>query len=142
MVPGTPGPLNIEVTLTWLDPHTSATASTSEGTRIEAASEAECRVESPDPDALLQAIKARAARALSDAVRLNKAGDFDKARDLVEAEIALLEELAADLPEAAEEASRLRAEVEHVAAPMAAKLSKSMHYESCLKRHSRVDRHR
>ena len=142
MAPGTPGPLNIEVTLTWQDLHTSAKASASEGARIEAASEDECRAESPDPDTLLQAVKARAARALNDPVSLNKAGDFDRARDLVEAEIALLEELAADLPEAAEEASRLRAEVEHVAAPMAAKLSKSMHYESYLKRHSRVDRHR
>jgi Ca-activated chloride channel family protein len=142
VAPGTAGPLNIEVTLTWQDPHTSATASASEGLRIEAASEAECRAESPDRDTLLQAAKARVARALSDAVSLNKAGDFDKARDLVEAEIALLEELAADLPEVAEEASRLRAEVEHVAAPMAAKMSKAMLYDSYLKRHSRVDRHR
>jgi Ca-activated chloride channel family protein len=142
VAPGTPGPLNLEVTLTWQDPHTSATASASEGARIEAASEEECRAESPDRDTLLQAAKARAARVLSDAVKLNKARDFDKARDLVEAEIALLEEMAVDLPEAAEEASRLRDEVEHVAAPMAVGQSKAMLYDSYLKRHSRVDRHR
>jgi hypothetical protein len=110
--------------------------------RIEAASEAQCRAESPDADALLQVVKARAARARSDALKLNQASDFDRAREVIEAEAVLLEELASDLPEAAEEAGRLRADIDHLAAPMPSQLSKSMHYDSYLARRSRGDPHR
>jgi Ca-activated chloride channel family protein len=142
VAPGTQDPVDIEVILTWLEPTTSASASTSEEARIDAASEAQCRAESPDADALLQAVKARAARARSDALKLNQAGDFDRAREAIEAEAALLEELAPDSPEAAEEASRLRADADHLAAPMPSQLSKSMHYESYKARRSRGDPHR
>ena len=137
--PQAASPLKIEVTLGWQDPNDSRTRSTSKVVVVETASEEQCRQETPNRDTLLQAAKARAALARTDALVFNKVGDYGRASSRAVAEVAALEAMAVDLPEAAVMAEELREEEGQFASPMSAMASKSVLYANYKARRSRVD---
>ena len=137
--PQAASPLKIEVTFGWQDANNSRARSTSKVVVVEVASEEQCRRETPNRDTLLQAAKARAALARTDALTFNKIGDYDRASTRAVAEVAALEAMAVDLPEAAVMADELREEERQFASPMSAMASKDVLYQSYKARRSRVD---
>ena len=140
--PAATGPLNIQVALAWQDPLTSAGMSVEERTMLEAADVASCEAEVPDRDVLGQAVKARAARTRNEALKRNHVGDYDGARKLVEDELAIIEPMSSDIPEAAVEVESLRDNIQEVSAHMGVASKKAMLYESYKARRSRVDPNR
>ena len=131
--------LQVAVTLAWQDPQTGDQQSTSSDARLLAAPDAEVESEAVDSGTMEQAVKARAAKARSDALKFNDARDFDSASRRLEQEVAVLNEMAGEYAPAAEEAVTLRQETLVMSAPMMADLKKKMHYESYKARRSRVD---
>lgn len=132
------GPLRIEAALTWRDAQDGSAQSVSAITVAEAGSEDQCRAEPPNREAVGQAIRARAARVRTEALKLNRSGTYDEAQRVSESELAVLREMAADYPEGAEEIERLAAESLELSAPMTAMRSKAMTFDAYTARRSRT----
>lgn len=130
---------DVRVKLTWQDPETGEERSHSSDARLLAAPEGEVEAEQPDGATMEKAVRARGAKARSDALKYNDAGDFDLASRRLESEVAVLNELSALYGPAGEEAATLQQETAQVSAPMAAMMKKKMHYASYRARRSRAD---
>ena len=98
----------VQVTLTWQDVESGEERSASSDTRLLAAPEAEVEAEAPDAETMDKAVKARSAKARTDALRHNAAGDFVAASRAISRASATLSDMATDYAPAAEEAATLR----------------------------------
>jgi Ca-activated chloride channel family protein len=130
---------DVQVTLTWQEPDTGEERTTSSDTRLLAAPEAEVEAEAPDAETMEKAVKARSARARSDALRLNDAGDFAAARACLTVADFALRDIAATYAPAAEEAAMLRSIEPTFSRAMASKAKKRMMYDAYKARRSRRD---
>jgi Ca-activated chloride channel homolog len=130
---------DVDVAMAWQDPDTGEEKTTSSDARLVAAVEAEVEAEKPDEETMDKAVRARSAKARTEALRLNDAADFAAASRCLESEVAVLSELSAAYAPAAEEAATLEQEKAQMSAPMAAMLKKQMHYASYRARRSRPD---
>jgi Ca-activated chloride channel family protein len=137
--PGAAAALNVQVTLSWQDPETAEERSASSDTRLVAAPASEVKVERADADTMGQVVRARAAKARTDALKMNDSGDFASASRRLESEVAVLNEMAEEYAPAAEEAAMLAHETAPISAPMMASMKKQMLYDSYLARRSRTN---
>jgi Ca-activated chloride channel family protein len=137
---GPPQWLDVRVALSWQDPDSAEQKSASSEERLLFAPEIEVEAEPADAETMEVAVKARAARARSDALKLNDARDFAGASRLMHSEAAALYEMAGDYAPAAAEAATLREDRVVVSRAIAANLKKQMVYDSYKARRSRVDR--
>ena len=103
------------------------------------APDAEVEAEAVHAETMEHAVKARGARARSDALKLNDARDFQSATRRMEREAALLYEIAEDYAPAGQEAETLRQETARVSSAMAASMKKQMVYDAYRARRSRRD---
>jgi Ca-activated chloride channel homolog len=130
---------DVQVTLTWQDVESGEERTSSSETRLLAAPEAEVEAEAPDAATLDKAVKARSARARSDALRLNDVADFAGASRVLEMEEQTLMDLAANYAPAAEEAATLRSSAPAFSRAMASDAKKRMVYDAYKSRRSRQD---
>jgi Ca-activated chloride channel family protein len=135
---GAGGEVAVRVTLAWQDPATGDDHSAASNARLLLAPEAEVEAEQADAGTMEKAVTARAAKARSEALNLNDAGEFDSASRRLESEAAVLHELSVLYAPAAEEASALKRETVRMSAPMMAAMKKQMHYDSYKARRSRM----
>jgi Ca-activated chloride channel family protein len=134
---GTAAPLEVAVTLGWQDAETGEQRSTSGDVRLLAAPEVEVAAEPADEKTMAVAVMARAARARSDALKFNDAGQFASAERRLAQEVAVLNDLSVAYGPAADEALTLKQERERVSAPMMSAMKKQMMYDSYMARRSR-----
>lgn len=136
--PGPPQWLDVQVKLTWQDPDSAEDRSATAEERLLFAPQAKVEAEEVDVLTMEQAVKARAAKARSDALKFNDARDFESASRRLESEVAVLNEMAGEYAPAAEEAATLREETTLMSAPMMAAMKKQMHYDAYKARRSRT----
>jgi Ca-activated chloride channel family protein len=134
---GAQSEIDVRVMLTWLDPTSGEERTTASDTKLLSAPDAQVEEEAVEKKAMEQVVKARVARARSDALKLNDGGDFDSASRRLSQEADVLRELSVAYGPAAEEATALRQERMRVSAPMMASMKKQMMYDSYKARRSR-----
>jgi Ca-activated chloride channel homolog len=130
---------DVQFTLTWQDAESGKERSASSDTRLLSAPDAEVEAEAPDADTMDKAVKARSAKARSDALRHNDAGDFAAASQRLMVEELALTDLAADYAPAAVEAQTLRSSVRTFSRAIEISEKKRMMYDAYKARRSRKD---
>jgi Ca-activated chloride channel homolog len=130
---------DVRVTITWQDVESGEARTSSSDTRLLAAPEAEVEAEAPDAETMEKAVKARSAKARSDALRHNDAGDFAAASRCISLESAVLNEMAVDYAPAAEEAATLRSAEPSFSRAISSIDKKRMMYANYRARRSRED---
>ena len=137
--PGAAASTDVRVTLTWQDVESGEERTNSSDTRLLAAPEPEVEAEAPDAETMEKAVKARSAKARTEALRLNDAGDFVAASRCISLESAVLNEMAVDYAPAAEEAATLRSAEPSFSRAIASIDKKRMMYANYRARRSRKD---
>ena len=108
-------------------------------TRGWAAPDAQVEAEAPDAETMDRAVRARVARARTEALRHNDAGDFAAAARCLSLESTALSDLAAVYAPAGEEAAMLRSGTPAFSRTIASKAKKRMMYDLYKARRSRPD---
>ena len=139
VAPGSPGPVEVVAALAWEEAAEQAARSAQGDVTLSLGTDAECSAEAPDNEALALAVRSRAALARTEAIKLNRRGEYEQAKKVAGDEASILLALAGDLAEAREEAEKLQETGEEYAAPMDALASKHATYDAYMARRSRVD---
>ena len=85
------------------------------------------------------AVRSRAALVRTEAIKLNRRGEYEQAKKVTGDEALVLLAMAGDLPEARVEAEKLLPTAEEYALPLDALTSKHALYDAYMTRRSRVD---
>ena len=136
------GPLGVAVVLEWVDATSDVPASTRAATDLALATDQQVADARAERAVIAEVVKIASASARDNALRSNRAGDFDGARSKLSKTIDLVSMLERDYPEAADEVDSLRhslGQYSFAMDPMEAKRAKMAAYEL---RRSRVQKQR
>lgn len=141
VTPDNAGDIILTVNVAWRDAETNAGATTSGAVSLAAAhSDAEAEGADVDTETIVNVVKVRSARIRHHSLDLNRRGDFNKARETVEAELAELRTLAGLAPEAADSLGEMRLFAMEASSSIDPVARKKALFASYSRRHSRPDR--
>lgn len=138
IAPGGSGPISLQVNLSWLEADSQQQRRASAESGMAFASDEDAAAAEPDADAVRHAVRVRGARIREQALVHNRLHDYQKAKNMVDEEVAELRAMAASVPAAQADIDDLK-DLEHLGEEMTMMEQKRAHFSSYQARRSRPD---
>lgn len=138
IAPGNSGPITLQADIIWLDAESQQERRASAESGLAFATDEAAAAATPDADAVRHVVRVRGARIREQALVHNRSGDFQKAKGIVDKEMAELRAMAVAVPAAQADVDKLE-DLQHLGDEMTLMEQKRAYSASYQTRRSRPD---